>query len=340
MRSTKPKRATSSKIKPLKNMIARLLLCLAAIALLSTAAFPQTYPDRPIRVVVPQPAGGASDAFARIIGMHMTQSMGQPIVVDNRAGASGIIGSEAVAKAAPDGYTILVTFGSHNLLPFVSKTLPFDAVKDFTPIIAAANTPFCLAINASLPAASMAEFVAYVRKNPGKVSYASAGAGSIAHLTGQLINLSSKIDMQHVPYKGGAPALADLVSGQIQAGIFTLATVTQYSRGGKLTVLGVIEQRRAKSAPEIPTLAEAGISGFPLPDSWLGMLGPAGMPEPIVKRLNAEIAAAIASPDVQEKMRSAGLEITGNTPEQFRQTIARNVESYRRLVAAARFTPE
>ena len=318
----------------------RLLLALALAALFCAPVLSQTYPAHPIRIVVPQPAGGASDAFARIIGQYIGQSMGQPIVIDNRAGASGIIGSDVVAKAAPDGYTILVTFGSHNLLPFVSKTLPFDAVRDFTPIIAAANTPFCLVINAGLPANTMAEFLAYVRKNPGKVSYASAGAGSIAHLTGQLINLSAKVDMQHVPYKGGAPALADLVGGQIQAGVFTVATVNQYARSGKVRVLGVIEQRRAKSAPEIPTLAEAGIEGFPLPDSWLGMLGPAGLPEPIVKRLNTEIAAALASPDVQERMRVAGLETAGNTPEQFRQTIARNTESYRRLVAAAQFVPE
>ena len=321
------------------NPILRLVL-LAAIVYAPVLAWPQTYPNRPIRLIVPQPPGGASDTFARIIAQRIGATLGQAVVVENRAGASGVIGSDIVAKASADGYTILVTFGSHHLLPFVSKTLPFDAVRDFTPIIAAALTPFCVVVNSSVPASSAGEFIEYVRKNPGRVSYATPGPGSISHLAGELINLSANVDMQHVPYKGGIPALADLLSGQIPVGIFTLATVTPHVRGGKLRVLGVIEQRRAKNSPEVPTLAEAGVPGFPLPDSWLGMLGPAGLPDAIVRRLNAEINTALATPDVLERLKGAGLEASGNTPEQFRDTIARNSEVYRRIVSAAGIKPD
>jgi tripartite-type tricarboxylate transporter receptor subunit TctC len=319
-------------------------LCrIAAFATLLFAAplvMAQAYPNRPIRLIVPQPAGGASDTFARIIGQRISVTLGQPVLIENRAGASGVIGSDVVAKAPPDGYTILVTFGSHHLLPFVSKTLPFDPVRDFTPIIAAAFTPFCLAVNASVPATNVAEFLDYLRKNPGKVSYGTPGPGSVSHLAGELVNLSAKVDMLHVPYKGGVPALADLVSGQIPVGIFTLSTVTPYVRSGKLRVIGVIEQRRPKNAPEVPTLAEAGMPGFPVPDSWLGMLGPAAMPPAVAARLNSEINAALGTSEVQERLRGAGLEVGGNTLEQFRDTIARNTEAYRRIIGAAGIKPE
>ncbi len=319
--------------------IARRIVALLLV-LASAAGWGQSYPSRPIRMIVPQPPGGASDTFARIIAQRITTTLSQPIVVDNRAGASGVIGSDIVAKAAPDGYTILVTFGSHHLITFVSKTLPFDAVNDFTPIIAGALTPFCLVVNPSVPAQTALELIEYVRKNPGKVAYASPGAGSTSHLAGELINLSAKIDMLHVPYRGGAPAIADLTAGQISVGIFVLSTVAPHVRAGKLRILGCVEAHRAKAAPDVPTLAEAGVPGFPLPDSWIGMLGPAGLPPAIVARLHAEIGAALATPEVRERLEAIGLEVAGNTPEPFQATIARNTEIYKRIVSQSRIKPE
>jgi tripartite-type tricarboxylate transporter receptor subunit TctC len=298
------------------------------------------WPTRPIRFISPQPPGGASDTFARLIGQRVSVALGQPVVVENRAGAAGIIGSDVVAKAPPDGYTFLVTFASHNLLPFTSKSLPFDAVRDFTPIIPAALTPFCLAVNPGVPATTALELIDYVRRNPGKVAYGSPGAGTVSQLAGELINLSAGLDMTHVPYKGGAPGIADLVGGQLPVGIFTLSTVTPSARAGKLRVLGVVEQHRARSAPDIPTLAEAGVPGFPLPDSWIGFLGPAGLPEAITRRLNAEVTAAIHLREVADQLQAIGLEVSGGTPEQFRETILRNTEVYRRVVQAARIKAE
>ena len=315
---------------------------LAALFLVFSAGtgWGQAYPIRPIRIVVPQPPGGASDTFTRIIAQRITTTLGQPVVVDNRAGASGVIGSDMVAKAAPDGYTILVTFGSHHLIPFVSKNLPFDAVKDFTPIIAGALTPFCLVVHPAFPAQNAQELIEHVRRNPGKVAYASPGAGTTSHLAGELINLSAKIDLLHVPYKGGAPAIADLSSGQIPVGIFVLSTVAPHVRAGKLRLLGCVEGQRPKAAPDVQTLAEAGIPGFPLPDSWIGMLGPAGLPPAIVARLNAEISAALATAEVRERLEAVGLEVTGNTPEQFQATVARNTEIYKRIVSLSKIKPE
>ena len=310
------------------------------LAVSSTLVWGQAYPSRPIRMVVPQPPGGASDTFSRVIAQRISTTLGQPVVVDNRPGAGGLIGTDFVSKSVPDGYTILVTFGSHHLMPFVSKSLPFDAVQDFTPIIAGALTPFCLVVNTSIQSRTALEFIDYVRKNPGKVAYASPGSGSTSHLAGELINFSTKVDMLHVPYKGGAPAIADLAAGQISVGIFVLSTIAPHVRSGKLRILGCVEGNRAKAAPDIPTLAEAGVPGFPLPESWIGMLGPSGLSSSVISRLNSEILAALNSQEVRERLEAIGLEVTGNTPEQFRATITRNTEIYKRVVAQSRIKPE
>lgn len=318
-------------------------LMIAALTATLTAApgtSAQPYPSRPIRMVVPFPAGGASDTFARPIAQKLSETLGQPVIVDNRAGAGGVIGSDAVARAKPDGYTVLVTFASHHLLGFFSKGLPFDAVKDFTAIVAGAMTPFCVVVHPSVAATNGREFIEYVRRNPGKVSYATPGTGSIPHLAGELMNLSAKIDLVHVPYKGGNPAIADLLSGQIPMGIFVLSTVLPHVRAGKLRAVGVVEARRAKSSPDIATMAEGGAPGFPLPDSWIGMLGPAGLPAPIVVQLNAEINKAIETADVRARLEGAGFEVTGGTPEQLAISIARNVVIYRNIVTAAGIRPE
>ncbi|WP_132979927.1 tripartite tricarboxylate transporter substrate binding protein [Pigmentiphaga sp. D-2] len=315
---------------------------LAALCLMPLPALAGTYPDRPVRVVVPFAVGGAADTVARAVAHKLGEALGQTFIVDNRAGANSMIGSELVARAAPDGYTLLMQLGPpHNTLPFFSRNVPYDPVKDFTPVAMIGTAPQAMVVNAALPVKDLKEFLAYAKARPGKLSYGTSGVGSSQQLGGELLKASTGIDMIHVPYKGGAPALNDVVGGQVPVGILVLSNVLPHVKAGKLRLLGVLQAERAKAAPEVPTLAQAGLAGFAVPDTWVGLLGPAGMPPAVVEKLRGGIEDALASPDLQERLETAGFEVAAHpSPATFASLLASSVDTYRGIVAKAGIQPE
>ena len=301
----------------------------------------QAYPSKPVRIVVPYPAGGTTDTAARAVGNRLSEVLGQPVVIDNRTGASGIIGSDIVAKAAPDGYTLLLTVGPpHSAFPFFMKNVPFDTVKDFTPIIVVGTAPQAIVVHPSLPVTSLKGLIDYSKKNPGKLSYGTSGVGSSQHMGGLLLNRAAGTDMVHVAYKGGAPALNDVLGGQIPVAIVILSNVITHVRAGKLHLLAVLEAQRAKAAPDTPTVAEAGVPGYAVPDTWIGLVGPARLPEAIVNQVNAAVLKALGFADVRARLEAAGFEVRGNTPKEFADGIAKGYETYRRIATEAGIKPE
>ena len=303
-------------------------------------AFAQAWPSKPIRLVVPYPPGGSTDLLARSIGAKVGEALGQQIIVDNRAGAGGMLGSDLVARSAPDGYTILLGTGAtHGLTLLLSKTVPYDPVKDFTAITAAAEVPIILCVHPSVPASTAKEFVDYAKKNPGKLSFGSSGTGSPHHLSGELLKQVAGIDMIHVPYKGAAPAVQDLIGGQVPAVFTTLSTALPHIRGGRIRPIGFVETKRQASVPEIPTIGES-VPGYAMPVSWLGFFAPAGLPADILKRYNAEIVKAVRSPDVKEKLEAAGMPVVGTSSEEFAKMVRDDIETFRRIVNAAGIKPE
>jgi len=309
----------------------RLALIAAALLLAPVFSLAQDYPVKPIRFVVPYAPGGATDAFARPVAQRLSQLIGQPVIVENRAGGNSIIGTDQVAKAAPDGYTLLVNPASHLLIPFYNKNVPYDAIKDFTPIAAAAVNRRSIIVHPSLPVHSVQELVAYAKRNPGKISYAVAAAGSVQELAGDLLRVTTGIDIVPVAYKGGAPALNDLLGGQVQMAILVLADTLQHIRSGRLRALGIVESGRAKVAPDIPTVAESGIPGYAIPDQWIGVLAPAGLPAAIVARLNAELNKALNSMETRTALENIGYEVTGGTAQDFATLMANDVKVYRKF---------
>lgn len=318
----------------LKKLIAWAILVLAPMA-----AFGQAYPSRAIRLIVPYAPGGATDALARPIAQKLSESFGQPVIVDNKPGANATLGSNEVAKAAPDGYTFMLGSVIHYLVPLFSKNVPYDSARDFTPIVVAANVPNLMAVNPSLPVKNAAELVEWAKKNPGKIFYGTTGVGSSHHLGGVLFGQLTGIKMEHVPYKGGNPAIADALAGQLPVVILTAATILPHHRSGKLRALGLIEGRRFDVVPGLPTVGES-LPGYALPDTWFGFLGPAGLPRPIVERLNAEIRKAIHLPDVKARLEQLGYEVTGNTYGEFVASIQKDVAVFRKIITDAGITPE
>lgn len=315
---------------------------LFALLLCSSAITPaQDFPTRPIRLIVPYSAGGAADTVGRTIGQKLSESLGQPIVVENRVGANGIIGTDFVAKSAPDGYTLVSTLGpSHHTIQFFSKNVPYDPVKDFTPIMIVGTAPQTLVVPSALPITSVSALIDYAKRNAGKVSYATSGVGTSQHLGGVLLNLQTNMGMVHVPYKGGASALTDVLGGQVEVGILVLSNVLPHIRAGKLRPLGVLEAERAKGAPDIPTIAQGGVSGYAIPATWAGILGPAGLPASVVAKLSAEMTKAVNAPDVRARLEAAGFEVLGTSPQAFQQLLSSSVEVYRKIVTEAGIRPE
>ena len=322
-------------------ILAAAILALPLVALVqSFPALAQAWPSKSIRLVVPYPPGGSTDLLARTIAQKVGESLGQQIIVDNRAGAGGMLGSDIVARSAPDGYTILLGTGAtHGLTLLLSKTIPYDPVKDFTAITAAVEVPIILCINPSIPATTAKELVDWAKKNPGKLAYGSSGTGSPHHLSGELFKQVSGIDMVHVPYKGAAPAVQDLIGNQIPAVFTTLSTALPHIRGGKIRAVGFVEAKRQPSVPEIPTIGES-LPGYVMPASWLGFFGPAGLPDAILKRFNAEIVKAVQSPDVRTRLEAAGMPVVGTSAEEFARMVKDDIETFRRIVTAAGIKPE
>jgi tripartite-type tricarboxylate transporter receptor subunit TctC len=320
-------------------MIRTLLFAVLAAPIITLVqSFPalgQAWPSKPIRLVVPYPPGGSTDLLARTIGVKVGEALGQQIIVDNRAGAGGMLGSDIVARSAPDGYTILLGTGAtHGLTLLLSKSVPYDPVKDFTPITAAAEVPIILCVNPSIPAATAKDLVEWAKQNPGKLAYGSSGTGSPHHLSGELLKQISGVDMVHVPYKGAAPAVQDLIGNQIPAVFTTLSTALPHIKAGRIRAVGFVEAKRQQSVPEIPTIGES-MPGYVMPATWLGFFGPAGLPEAIVKRYNLEIVKAVQSTEVRAKLEAAGMPVVGTGSEEFARMVKEDIETFRRIVTAA-----
>ena len=282
-----------------------------------TSALAQAYPTKPVTIIVPFAAGGTTDILARIIGQALTAELGQSVVVDNRAGAGGNIGGQAAAKAAPDGHTLFMgTVGTHAINASLYKKMPFDPVKDFAPLTRVANVPNLLVANPAQPYKSVKDLIAYAKANPGKVNFGSSGNGSSIHLSGELFKSLAKVDMQHVPYKGSAPAVTDLLGNQIGIMFDNMPSAIQHVRSGKLAPLAVTTAKRSPELPNVPTIAEAGVPGYEA-TSWFGMFAPAGTPAPVLAKLNAAIVKLLAQPDVKKKINEQGAEVYSETPEQF-----------------------
>ena len=309
-----------------------LLLLVAGLCAFAAAAAAQTgYPAKPIRLIIPFPAGGASDVVARMVVQRMVENLGQNILIDNRGGAAGNIGTEIAAKAPPDGYTItLGNISTHAINAAIYK-LPFSPERDFAPITVVAVLTNILVVHPTMPVHSVKELISLARARPGQIDYASAGSGSPAHLAGEMFNSMARVKLNHVPYKGGAPATIDLVAGHVSIMFNAMPAAMPHVRAGKLRAIAVTTAKRSRGAPEVPSIAEAGLTGYDL-SSWNGFLAPAGTSREIVTRLRDEVVKTLQIADVNERLVSIGADPVGNTPEEFAATIRADLARMARLV--------
>jgi tripartite-type tricarboxylate transporter receptor subunit TctC len=317
-----------------EELLKRLLLCALAAPLLAWA---QAYPSKPIRMIVPFPAGGPADIFGRGLAHGMSSELGQPVIIENIGGVGGVLGVDRALKSAPDGYTLGFNSGSTlSIAPYSFAKLPYDVKKDAALITLVVRVPEVLAVHPSLPVASVAELVEHAKKNPGKVNFGSAGGGSITHLAGELLKSEARIDLVHVPYKGAAPAVNDLVGGQVQMGIFDVPVLLGHIRSGKLKALAVTSTTRAPTLPDVPTTAELNYPNV-TSDNWYGLVVPAATPADIQKRLNAAAVAALKSPAVTEQFAKVGGLASPGTPQDYAAFLAKEQEKWSRVVSAIGF---
>jgi tripartite-type tricarboxylate transporter receptor subunit TctC len=319
------------------NLERRRLLATAALLSVASAvrAANEEYPDKPVRLVVPFPPGGGADNLARAIMPKVSQALGKPIVIDNRPGAGGNVGAEFVARSAPDGYTLLYgTNGTHSINQALYRTLQFDPVKDFAPVSRMTEIAAMLVVNPQLPVMTTTQLIRYAKANPGKVNFASAGNGTTSHLSGELFRTMAGIDIVHIPYRGGAAALADLVSGQVQMMIDVMPNVYPLAKDGRIRGIAVSTAVRFPGAPELPTISESGLAGFES-SAWDGVLAPAGTPEAIVNKLNAAIRTALADPELVETLKGRGARPVAGTPQDFAQHIAESTKKWAVVVKAS-----
>jgi len=300
----------------------------------------QSFPSKPIRVIVPAAPGSTMDSLPRMLGVRLQEIFGQPIVVENRPGANNVIGSDYVAKSPPDGHTLVITTpSSHIVALYLTKKLPYDPRTDFTPVTAVADPLTVLAVHPSVPANTTAEFVALLKKNPGKYAYGSPGVGSVFHLMGELLTMTAGVDIIHVPYKGTAPAVADTVTGQVQFVFSAVNNVLPQMKAGKLKVLAVLTPQRFGPLPDIPSVAEA-LPGYERPSSWYAFFGPAGMPPAVTARISSEIAKQVHAPEMKARLEGMGLAVIGNTPQEFSAMFLGGFPVYERVIKAAGIQPE
>jgi tripartite-type tricarboxylate transporter receptor subunit TctC len=320
--------------------VLRYAACLAAALGCTTAAHGQSaYPLKPIRLVAPFPPGGGTDFLARLFGQKMSETLSQQVVVDNRGGAGGTIGTDIVAKAPPDGYTIILVSASHAINPGLYPKLPYDSINDFAPITQIATSPGILVVNPSLPVKSVKELIALARAKPGQINYASAGSGTPPHLAGELFKLMAKIDMVHVPYKGNAPAFTDVIGGQVSLIFPTMPSAMPFIKSGKLRPIAVTSAKRSPAAPDIPTIAESGLPGYEA-TSWYGILAPGRTPREIVAKLHEVLVSIIGATDMKDKLAAQGLDPVGNTPQQFAAVIKAEIAKWLKVVKASGAKPE
>jgi len=303
-----------------------------ALALVAGLAPAQNYPNKPIRMVSPFAAGGGVDFTARFIGQKISEGLGQTVVVENRAGAGGAIGTEFVAKAPPDGYTLLLgSAGPMTILPGLTAKLPYDPLKDFAPITLVTSMPFVLVVHPSLPVKTVKELLALARAKPGQLNFGSPGNGTTTHLAEELLKMSANVDMVHVPYKGVAPALTDLLAGQVQFMSGDLSTVMPQVRAGKLRAIAVTSSKRSAQVPDLPTIAEGGLPGYDA-SGWFGVLAPAATPVDLVTRLHAVIVKGISTPEARERLASLGGDVVGNTPAEYAVFLRADLAKWSKLI--------
>ncbi len=311
-----------------------MILSMAVLLAVAAGAHAQQYPSKPIRLVVGFAAGGPSDVSARTIAQKLTEKWGQPVIVDIRPGASGNIAAEIVAKAPPDGYTLLEPAFAHAVNPFLYSKLPFDTVKDFAPILMFASIANLLVVHPSLPANSVKELIAFAKAHPGEITVGSAGNGTSSHLAIELLNMMGGIKTTHVPYKGLTPAHTDLLAGRLTMLFDGIVTGLPAVKAGRLRALGVTTLKHWQGAPDIPTMAEAGLAGYEV-NSWYGLLAPAGTPRSIIQRLNSEVARALREPDARERLYTIGAEPMDNTPDEFAAYITAEMAKWSKVVKTA-----
>jgi tripartite-type tricarboxylate transporter receptor subunit TctC len=315
-----------------KRLIPALALTACALAAASGPSLAQ-YPVKPVRIIVPYPPGGTTDILARLVSTRLTDKLGQSFIVENRPGAAGAIGSQAVAKSAPDGYTLVMgTISSHGINSALYKALPYDPVKDFAPVTNVASTPNVITVNPDLPVKTLGELLKLAKEKPGKLNFGSTSQGGSPHMSAELLKMMTRVDLVHVPYKGAGPMLADLIGGQVQIGFDNLPSSMSHIRSGKVRAIAVTTPSRWPGAPEIPTVAESGVTGYEV-SGWFGLLAPAGTPKPVIDVLYAALSEILKQPDVQKQMLELGAAPVGNPPDAFGRQIAGEVEKWKKVVA-------
>lgn len=295
--------------------------------------------DKPVRFVVPFAPGGTNDILARIVAEKLSTRLNQPFVIDNRAGANMVVGSEIVARASPDGHTLLMVAAGFAVNPSLRVKLPYDSERDFAPVSLVGGGPYLMVVHAGVPAKTLSEFTAWVKSRPGQVSYASVGVGSPPHLAAELLKLAAGIDMQHVPYKGGGAVLPDLLGGRVATFFGSIATLRPHVQSGKLRTIGVTTVKRSPAMPEVPTFIESGLAGFEV-NGWYGLLLPAKTPRAIVNRLNADLRAVLDDPDTRQRFAQNGMDATPSTPEAFAALIRTETAKWAKVVKAAGIQPD
>ena len=316
------------------------LLVAGALLAGSLPASAQPYPNRPLRIVVPFPPGGGTDIGTRIVAQKLQEAWGQAVIVENKPGAAGIVGTELTAKSAPDGYTFMMgNIGTHAINVSLYKKLAYDPVKDFAPVSMVADLPLLLLVHPSVPANSVKELIALAKSQPGKLNFSSSGAGGSMHVAAELFKSMTGVDMVHIPYKGGAPAVADLLSGQVALSFSTVLETIQHVKAGKVRALAVTNDHRSIALPDLPTIAEAGLPGYQS-ISWLALFAPAGTPKEIVNKVSAESVRILKLPDVKERLLAQGAEPIGSTPEQLAATLAADIAKYAKVIRESGYKPE
>jgi tripartite-type tricarboxylate transporter receptor subunit TctC len=316
----------------------KILSLLAALAL-STLVHAQTWPAKPVRFIVPFPPGGSTDVAARTVAEKLSRALGQQVLVDNRGGGGGAIGTVEAARAAPDGYTLLFVADPVITLHLVVKNVQFDMQRDFAAVTQVTTQPIAVAVHASLPVKSVQDLIAYAKANPGKLSFAHSGTGSGQHMSGELLKKMAGIDMVHIPYKGGGPAVQDLVAGQVPVGVLGSTPLIPHHKSGRIRIIAFTSKERFGPMPEIPTLHESGLAGFDT-TQWLGILAPKGTPAQVISRVHGETAKALALPDVKERLAQAALLAVGSTPEEFEALIRADLERWTAIARDLKLEPQ